>query len=95
MQIEIVIELRRLYSDIITLYKIIHGFVDSSISNSLLHRDVFNVTHGHCYKLKKVHVRLDVRKHFLANRVVNVWNNLPNDVVQQPDSQKIVRFILS
>ena len=33
------------------------------------------------YKLKKVHVRLDVRKHFLANRVVNVWNKLPNDVV--------------
>ena len=29
------LELRRLYSDIITLYKIIHSFVDSSISNSL------------------------------------------------------------
>ena len=72
--------LQRLYSDIITLYKIIHGFVDSSISNSLC-RDVFNVTRGHCYKLKKVHVRLDARKHFLANRVVNAWNNLPNDVV--------------
>ena len=47
----------------------------------IAYRDVFNVTHGHCYKLKKVHVSLDVRKHFLANRVVNVWNNLPNDVV--------------
>ena len=74
------LELRRLYSDIITMYKIIHGFVDSSISNSL-YRDVFNVTRGHSYKFKKVHVRFDVRKHFLANRVVNVWNNLPNDVV--------------
>ena len=42
---------------------------------------MFNVTRGHCYKLKKAYVRLDVRKHFLANRVVNVWNNLPNDVV--------------
>ena len=46
-------------------------FVDSSISNSLC-RDVLNVTRGHCYKLKKVYVRLDVRRHFLANRVVNV-----------------------
>ena len=33
------------------------------------------------YKLDKCHFRLDVKKYFFCNRVINVWNSLPNDVV--------------
>jgi len=35
-----------------------------------------------CYnKLYKCHCTVDVIKHYFANRVVNVWNSLPDTVV--------------
>ena len=36
---------------------------------------------GNSYKLVKHRVRLDFRKYFYANRVVNVWNCLNDNVV--------------
>ena len=39
------------------------------------------VTRGNSYKIVKHRVRLDVRKYFYVNRVVNVWNCLNYNVV--------------
>ena len=39
------------------------------------------VTRGINYKLFKHRVRLDVRKYFYVNRVVNLWNCLNDNVV--------------
>ena len=39
------------------------------------------VTRGISYKLVKHRVRLDVRKYFYVNRVVNLWNCLNDNVV--------------
>ena len=36
---------------------------------------------GHTYKIVKNSFRLDVTKHFFSNRVVDVWNELPQYVV--------------
>ena len=36
---------------------------------------------GHTYKIVKNSFRLDVRKNFLSNRVVDAWNELPQYVV--------------
>ena len=36
---------------------------------------------GHKYKIVKNSFRLDVRKHFFGIRVVDSWNELPQDVV--------------
>ena len=38
-------------------------------------------TLGHQYKIVEKRCRLDQRKHYFTNRVVNVWNNLPSSVV--------------
>ena len=36
---------------------------------------------GHTYKIVKNSFRVDVRKHFCSNRVVDAWNELPKYVV--------------
>ena len=36
---------------------------------------------GHTYKIVKNSFRLDVRKHFFSNRVVDAWNEFPQYVV--------------
>jgi hypothetical protein len=75
------LELRRLYNDLIFVYKILHGLVTIETTDLKL-RDTFNIyTRGNNCKLLKVHCRLDVRKYFLFNRVVNMWNLLSNEVV--------------
>ena len=74
------LEIRRLHNDLIILYKLLHNMLDSKIAQSLI-IGANCYTRGHCYKLHKMHVRLDVRKNFFVNRVVNVWNCLPENVV--------------
>jgi hypothetical protein len=39
------------------------------------------VLRGHSKKLHKKHTRTRVRQNFFSNRVVNLWNNLPEDTV--------------
>jgi len=50
------------------------------ITFSLLpHIDV--ATRGNKYKLYQSSVKYDLRKHFFTNRLVSLWNSLPNVVV--------------
>ena len=42
---------------------------------------VNNNTRGNMYKLYKCKFRLDVKKNYFCNRIINVWNSLSNSVV--------------
>ena len=55
----------------------------------MLNLDDQALTRGHKLKLKKQHCRLDIRKHFFTNLVVDIWNNLPERVVK---STKVKTF---
>lgn len=77
------LERRRLRGDLIEVYKIIHGLSGDDLKTLLPLRDGRELR-GHAKMLKKSHVRLDVRKAFFTNRVVNPWNSLPKDVVDAP-----------
>lgn len=74
------LEERRDRGDLIEVYKFVRGInkVDYrkffTISNS-------NRTRGHKYKLVKSRSRLDIRKNFFSQRIVNNWNALPAEVV--------------
>jgi len=41
-------------------------------------------TRGNDYKLFKNRSRLELRKHYFTNRVVDYWNALPNKVIEAP-----------
>jgi len=74
------LELCRLHSDIIYVYKMLFGLVNLDFNDFFVLK-VDSVTRGHNYKLLKQHHRLNVRKHFFAERMVSVWNNLKCDII--------------
>ena len=79
----ITLEHRRERGDMIEVYKMTQGFTDVTVG------DFFNFTNErHDAQTRSAinkHLvpekcRLDVRKHFFANRVVHAWNALPIDI---------------
>lgn len=75
------LEFRRMRGDMIETYKILHGFYDTTTTNSLLELNTESNTRGHPFKLAKKSFNTTVFQHFFTNRVINLWNSLPEDVV--------------
>ena len=74
------LELRRLQCDLITCFKIIHGF------NRLRSEEFFTpcgeqITRGHPLKSRVQYCRIDARKYFFSSRVITIWNQLPAEVL--------------
>jgi len=71
---------RRIRGDMIEVYKILHGFYDPSVAPNLI-RNLDTRTRGNDLKLIHNTSRLDIRKYSFSNRIVGLWNMLPNCVV--------------
>ena len=71
---------RRIREDIIETYKILSGKYDSA-AIPILTTSPTLTTRGNDLRLQKNRARYDLRKIFFTNRIVNMWNSLPNDVV--------------
>ena len=69
---------RRTRADIIEIYKIIHCIDNVDINRHLSFST--NSTRGNSLKLNKKHASTDVRKHSFYNRIVGMWNSLPNKI---------------
>ena len=71
---------RRFRGDMIECYKLVHGHYDTA-------HPLLNINHstsclrGHPLKLIKNRAIHDYRKFFFTFRVIDTWNNLPQDVV--------------
>ena len=65
----------------IEVFKLIKG-IDKLDKNIFFSQAENNKVRGHQYKLRKSHSRLDIRKHYFSNRIVNTWNNLDGNVVE-------------
>jgi hypothetical protein len=75
------LEERRTRGDLIEVFKMIKGLNKSDFRNFFTLAQNSR-TRGHRFKLLKTRSRLDIRKHFFSQRVVNEWNALPEIVVE-------------
>jgi len=66
--------------DMIKMYKILSGKYDTAVTPRVT-REHSYITRGNDLRLEKSRPKYDLRKYFFTNRVVNIWNSLPNDVV--------------
>jgi hypothetical protein len=75
------LEDRRARGDLIEVYKTMTGKnkTDPSVFFKL---QGINRTRGHSLKLEKVRSRLEIRRNFFSQRVINNWNALPQEVVE-------------
>ena len=71
---------RRLRGDLIEKYKILAG-KENIDSSHLFQKANTTELRGHSLKLYKKRSRLDVRKHFFSQRIVDYWNRLPDDIL--------------
>ena len=71
---------RRLRGDLIETYKILTG-KEKINSEQLFQKATTIELRGHSLKLYKKSSRLDIRKYFFSQRIVDYWNKLPDDVV--------------
>ena len=70
-------------------HKIVTGKYDPVVA-ATLSRFVAYITRGNNLRLQKRRTRYDLRKYYFNNRVVNLWNSLPNRVVMS-DSTNIFK----
>ena len=71
---------RILRGDLINVFKYVNGIHDTG--TSLLHCKESNQTRGHCKKLKKMYTRTDLHHYFFPQRVIDWWNDLPEEIVK-------------
>ena len=71
---------RRLRGDMIEVFKILNCHYDQAVVPHLL-RNEDSRTRGNFFKLRVERCRYDLRKYSFCNRVISIWNSLPDSVV--------------
>ena len=70
---------RRIRGDMIMLFKIVTGIIDSTVSCNFT--SSHSVTRGNRYRLAQKHVHYNLTKFSFTNRVAPIWNSLPDYVI--------------
>ena len=73
-------ELRRHRGDMIETYKILNG-LEGIQPCELFSFNFGSSTRGNSFKLSKPRAKLNLRQNFYSHRIINAWNNLPDDIV--------------
>ncbi len=75
-----ILELRRLQTDLITVYKIIHRLCELDFSE-FFQWSTATMVRGHSLRLQLPRSRLDCRRNFFSLRVILPWNSLSEETV--------------
>ena len=78
----ITLETRRRRGDLIVTFKIMTGKEKVSSEHFFHLSTIGYQTRGHSLKIAKQRTRLDLRKHFFSQRVVNERNGLPSALIE-------------
>ena len=73
----------------VELYKIMTGKYDEDVTDFIELND--RETRGHKYKIYKTQTRLNIRSHAFVHRSLNIWNNLPEEVVNAQNVETFER----
>jgi ribonuclease P/MRP protein subunit RPP40 len=73
------LETRRVRGDLIEVFKIMKGF--ENVNKDKFFTMDTGCTRGHELKLFKPSCRLDCRKYAFSNRIINMWNSLPSNII--------------
>ena len=74
-------EFRQLRGDMIEVFKYTHNIYDPLSTNGLLTLSSNNITRQHPYKLELKRANTVQFQNFFTNRVIQLWNGLPSDIV--------------
>ena len=83
------LEVRRIKSDLVWCYKIVHGLVDLDC-NSFFVIDSSCTTRGHDLRLRKTHCYVDARLFYFCNRRIDFWNH--NLTYEQVHCSSVIAF---
>ena len=80
------LEFRRVRGDLIEVYKIVHHKYDPVITNTLFspHENVKNTRTCNSLNLNKPSFNKKQYQMFFTNRVINLWNSIPEETVNAP-----------
>ena len=73
---------RRNVQSLLIFYKILNNMVDVSLPDCMIPGST--QTRGHNKKFIVIQSRIDAYKFSFFPRVISLWNNLPQDIVQAP-----------
>ena len=76
---------RCLRGDMIETFKIITGIYDNEVTEGIFDLDPNTRTRGHNKKIKKKFCKINLRKFSFTNRIVDIWNTLPQSVIDAKD----------
>lgn len=71
------LEKRRIINDLVETFKLCKGYSCLNTSKYLCFAS-YHSTRGHPYKLFVHRINNRVHRHFLFNRVINIWNSIPS-----------------